>query len=376
MLIYKFLPEIGGAEVQCLKLSRELRKQGVDVKVLTLTSKRDLPKKELIDSVPVTRLPYFRPLELSLLWYLLYLLKNRKKYDILHTHILGPMSVPPMLIASIFRKPYIVKIANSGFRFDYKICEENMKWPLRNLIRRSFFKAYKIISICNAVKSDIITTGFPEQKIESVPNGVEYDYFFPATQELQQQRRTELKLPSNAKIILRVGSLHSKKGLDLLLDAWKKISCKYPDAFLLSVGGTHIPDSLTEKITPLKESVRFDLNSPNGVRSYYQAADIFVLPSLTEGLSNALLEAQACGLGCIASKVGGNMDIIEHGVNGLLINPGDRDELIAAISLLLESPKYCTQLRHGAKNIAKTFNLTHVASRYKNLYSQLLSVPK
>jgi len=372
MLIYKFLPEIGGAEVQCLKLSRELRKRGIDVEVLTLTSSKNLPKKEIIDSVPVTRLPIFRPLELSILWCLFYLLKNQKKYDILHTHIHGPMSVPPMLIASIFRKPYIIKIANSGIRFDYKISEETRKWPLRKLLKQSFFKASKIISICNAVKSDIIATGFSERKIESLPNGVEYDYFHPATRELQKQRRAELRLPENAIIILRVGSLHSKKGLDLLLDTWKSITARYPNAFLLSVGGTNISTSLMEKIKPLEKTVRLDLNSPNGVRSYYQAADIFVLPSLAEGLSNALLEAQACGLSCIATKVGGNMDIIEHKVNGLLINPGDSSELTAAISLLLESPKYRNHLCRGTKNVKKKFNLKHIAARYNSLYSRLL----
>ncbi|HLC17189.1 MAG TPA: glycosyltransferase [Thermodesulfovibrionia bacterium] len=81
--------------------------------------------------------------------------------------------------------------------------------------------------------------------------------------------------------------------------------------------------------------MRFVLNQPDGVLPYFQAADLFVLPSFAEGLSNALLEAQTCGLPAVATHVGGNSDIIQENVNGLLIEPGNVKQLADSLSTLI-----------------------------------------
>jgi glycosyltransferase involved in cell wall biosynthesis len=106
---------------------------------------------------------------------------------------------------------------------------------------------------------------------------------------------------------------------------------------------------------------------------YLQAADVFVLPSATEGLSNSMLEALSTGLPVLATSVGGTPDVISHDVNGYLIPPDDLNELKTGLMTLLADEALCARLgRGGRQRILQEFSLDSIASQLNTLYQRLL----
>ena len=110
------------------------------------------------------------------------------------------------------------------------------------------------------------------------------------------------------------------------------------------------------------------------VDRYLQAADVFVLPSLAEGMSGALLEALASGLPCVVTAIGGNVDVIEDSRNGLLVDTDDPEQLSAAIGRILEDERLASRLGAAARALAaQKYEMSRVADQYLELYSRLLS---
>ena len=106
-------------------------------------------------------------------------------------------------------------------------------------------------------------------------------------------------------------------------------------------------------------------------------ADIFILPSRAEGISNALLEAMACGLPVVVSDIPGNRDVIEHQHNGLCFGVDDPDSLAECLLLLLNQPDLRAQLGVNARRtVEKNYSMNYVADRYAKLYRDLTSEPK
>ena len=111
------------------------------------------------------------------------------------------------------------------------------------------------------------------------------------------------------------------------------------------------------------------------IAKYLNAADLFVLPSLFEGLSNSLIEAMANGLPVISTRVGGSIDIIEDGINGLLVDVNDVDQLTKAISKILEDSGLATRLGKNARQeIEKGYDLNKIAEKYLELYKELVTI--
>jgi len=367
---YPCYPAAGGAERQCLKLSRELVKNGVDVDVLTYRLRPEWKTHEEIDGISITRLPYFVPNELNLPVWFYHLWKMRNRYDIYHVHLFnGAHFVAASWIARLYKKPVIVKIANSGEQFDVAKIKK-MRWPLREGVLRSLFCSNKIIAISKSIKEELLALNVSEDKISFIPNGVEI--FGPISEHTRIQRRKQLHLPERATIILVVGSLTHKKGLTYLFEAWSRIRKNWPNAFLVSVGGEKLPDYCKRVKEEQHSQVKFYLNQPDGVLPFLQSADIFILPSLAEGLSNALLEAQSCGLPCIATRVGGNPDVISDRVNGILIEPRSVDQIVNSLDILISSHELRITYGENALLKSREYDIGNIAKKYIELYHLLI----
>jgi glycosyltransferase involved in cell wall biosynthesis len=171
-------------------------------------------------------------------------------------------------------------------------------------------------------------------------------------------------------MIVYTGRFEPEKRLNDLIQIWPQIKARYPDASLVLVGTGSQLQALKEQAT---EGVIFAGRTDN-VLPYLQSADAFVLPSAREGMSNSLLEAMATSLPVIVTSVGGALDIIEDGVNGFLVGPGDVNRLQSTLAMVLGSPE--TRERVGAaarRKIEEQYALTAAADRLRELYDALLS---
>jgi glycosyltransferase involved in cell wall biosynthesis len=187
-------------------------------------------------------------------------------------------------------------------------------------------------------------------------------------------------------MVLFVGFFSREKCPHVLFDAWARLHHDgLPQTALVFVGATRSPyyevdHRLAEEIREAARRLGLEgkvifAGESRAVEQYYAAADLFVLPSLREGLPNTLLEAMASGLCCIASRIPGITDtLIDHGVNGLLVRPGDALELEQALRQALEAPASAHAWgRRARKTVEERWVIDRVAEQYLAAYQQLAS---
>ncbi len=190
--------------------------------------------------------------------------------------------------------------------------------------------------------------------------------------------RRKLEIPAEAKVVVFTGRLVSYKGLPTLLRVWEKVHPQHPSACLILVGsgGMDIQNceaDLREYVARnrLEQSVRFT-GAVENVQDFLQAADLFVLPTENEAFGLSLIEAMACGLAVISTSVGGVRDILHNEDNGLVVRPGDPEELRGALDYLLTNPSLRARLGERARQtVAERYSSERIANEYFDLFRDL-----
>ena len=202
-------------------------------------------------------------------------------------------------------------------------------------------------------------------------NGVDTQRFAPC-RESRVAMRKELGLPEESFVVGAVGRLVPIKDHQTLLKAAALVSKSGIDVRALLVGSGPERERLQALSTNSLEGRVCFAGDSSRVPELLNAMDVFVLPSLNEGMSNTLLEAIACGLPALATNVGGNPEIIENNVNGCLFTPGDTAWLADKLTLLARNPALVHQLGTAARNHAiESFSLSRMLDTYRNFYLAL-----
>ncbi len=280
---------------------------------------------------------------------------KEKGIDIIHSHT-RVTQVLGCLLAARLKKAYI------------STCHGFFK-------PRAFRKLFpcwgdRVIAISAQVKKHL-TDDFKikEGNISVINNGIDVKWFSERTIATKTSLKTRLGLKS-APVIGIVARLSDVKGHIFLIEAMKLVLEKYPDAQLLIVGEGPMKKDLTVMVErlKLKEKVFF-LPNTSDTRSVLSAMDIFVMPSLIEGLGLSLMEAMACGLAVIGSDVGGIRSLIQDKSNGLLVPPKDPQALGSAIVELLSSFPKTKLLGDNAKVfIERNFPQEQMVKKTEGVY--------
>ena len=229
-----------------------------------------------------------------------------------------------------------------------------------------------------AVKSWLVGEGYDPSKIVVIRNGVDLTRFNEPTDA--EATRRSLGLPAGAPLVVVVSRLTRLKGLEQLIDAAAIIKARNKDARFLIVGET--APSQRAYLDELKRRVAAqgvaDRVAFTGLRSdvpaLLAAADVAVMPSLSEALSNVLLESMAAGAPTVATRVGGTPEALTDGETGLLVPPGDVQPLAAAISRLLDDRALAAHLgRAAGRFVREHLSVERMVSATEQLYSELLA---
>jgi len=220
------------------------------------------------------------------------------------------------------------------------------------------------------MKKRFIKLGIPHSKIRVLYNAVDTDYFTPKDAVTDETRCHST--PKRRVIALYVGNLDLAKGIDVLLKAIPSIVEHQKNFILLVVGSGSRRDELEETIREhhLEDHVRF-LGFRKDVRPYYQMADVLVLPSLREGMSNVLIEAMSSSLPVVATNVGCTPEVIQSNRNGVTVTAGNSEELATTIINLLNN---CSRIRTLSRNaritVRSKYDIGVIGERYESiLYS-------
>ncbi len=349
MIIQAYHPIVGGAERQLGVIAPLLVERGLEVHILTRRYP-GLASFEIIDGIPVHRLAIPGPMPVASLVFTLGGLAalSRIRPDVIHAHELLSPTTTGVGAKILFGTPLVAKVLGGGAMGDISKLKRNPISAIRlNTILK---KVDRFITISREIACELNQAGIPEQKLISIPNGVDTDRFRPVNDEEKRKLEKALHLPEGIRCIY-TGRLEEEKNVAWLASIWGEIRSKHPQASLLAIGA----GSEEENIRQDAPQGVFLLGEKSDVRPYLQSSDIFILPSKREGLSNALLEALACGLPAIATDVGGNRELIEDGVNGLLIPSNDSGRMVSVVNQLLDDT--AARKRMGLK--AREFVLEH-----------------
>lgn len=217
--------------------------------------------------------------------------------------------------------------------------------------------------------------GMRPDKLRTIPNGVDLQRFDRRRWDAATltQLRAELNIPAAAPLILTVGRLHPQKGHSYLIEAATQVLAAHPTAVFVFVGAGQLRDTLAQAIAArnLTANIRL-LGERDDIPQLLAISDLFVLPSLFEGMPNVVLEAMATQVPVIATAVDGTVSLINDGKNGLLIPPRDSAALGAAITRVLDDPAFRSRIADaGLQHVTANFALEQSSERFRSLIDEV-----
>ena len=284
---------------------------------------------------------------------------SEHQYDLVHA-IFG---FPSGLIAYLFRKkvPYVVSLRgsdvpyfNSRFSISYRVMT-----PLIKLIWKS---AIGITSNSEGLKQ-LALESEPNIDIKVIPNGVDVNEFSPNVSETGPGLK-----------ILTVARLIERKGIEYLIDAVSKLKLRIPELSLTVVGSGNMKSVLEEQAKEKmnSDSIRFLGEIPhNELAAIYSSHDIFVLPSLNEGMSNALLEAMASGLPIITTLTGGSKELLNG--NAVLIEKGSSESILEALNAIVYDTEKLLRMKDLSVERSRRFSWSKTTQEYIDFYNDSLA---
>jgi glycosyltransferase involved in cell wall biosynthesis len=385
IVTHRFYPIIGGAENQARLLAMALAARGRRVTVLT-GGVAGLPHKETLDGVQVVRLNrydkehrYVAFLLLFNLRVLGYLLPRLRSFGCVLYFFAIDLFGFSALALRLLGKQTVARTATPSASEIGGAYRTVRGYRLRRMLTAAFSR---FAAISSEVAANLADEGIVVRRIVRARNGVDTTRFFPLPDGERRQLRRQLGLEEERLYLLFCGHFYKTKGLDFLLDGLTALGERrtFPQVELLVLGGSQsilskhsIDRDVTAQLQrqPTAMAVRF-LGQRTDRERYFQAADVFVLPSQSEGMPNALLEAMACGLACVSTPVGGVTDVLRIDSRAVLTAPyGDREALGTAIAALLDDNEQRRALGARAAALAKErYSISAVAQEWEQILSR------
>lgn len=356
----RFPPHVGGAELQAARLAEALVAGGDAVDVLT-TAVSGAPAFEVRQGVRVFRRVTVIPHRVlwgasSLLGSLRFLLRRGRWYDGFLGFGFNSYLAPPALLWQR-RGPLVIRCVTSPAS-DLATCQRLLggSWLLAQVRRSS-----RVVALTPGMARELETCGFDPARICVIPSGVDLRRFGPSPATAR-----------DATSLVYVGRLHEQKGLPSLLEAFSRIAPARPGLRLELLGEGPERPMLAALAAARGVSGRVSFRgavAPEAVREALARAAVVVHPSLQEGLSNALLEAMACGSPIVASDIPANRELLGDSESGLLVPADDPVALAGTIERVLDDPGLARLLGAAAARRAKEqFSLDAAARSYRALF--------
>lgn len=384
ILLLNTLLEAGGAQKAMLQLARGLRDRGHEITVATMYDKAGCREAfEQRFGVPIVDLEMKpapsdradRPGKLGKLWHAgrgvrrLRRLLRRQRIEVLQTfshysNVLGPMVARGTGVR--------VCVTSQRMRL-----EGRSPWLLRadRWISRSRL-AQRMVAVSESVRTYCIEDeGIAPDHVVTIANGLDIENWPSNGQAADRTSlRQTLGIEPDAPMVTTVARLHPQKGYEHLLEAVPGVLEAHPSAHFVWVGDGELEDALSQRIHSAKLEGRVHLTGARSdVPDLLAASDLFVLPSLWEGMPNAVLEAMAAGLPVVATAVDGTPEIVAEGETGWLVPPADGASLREAIRQALGDPARREAMgRAGRQRVERHFSLTRYVDQFEQLYAQLL----
>ncbi len=408
VVITTFYPSIGGAETQTLAQCQSFMQRGYDMHIITFRHKMAWLRGEIIKGVPVTRVAGFllgrRKVLPRLLQRILYLLaifvmswtlwQRRHQYDVLQVCQFNLLVLPLAVVCFLARKRMSIIVISAGAGKRTKTNEsakllagsldsdaswlkvDGKTWidgdlygleatgPLVVAVMRKLLQHSKatVVVLSSRMQRYVCEHHFDLPGMQIIPNGVDLLRFQPIMPDSEDEQYYQT--------VVCVSKLRYEKGIDVLLQAWHSVHQQRPTARLVLVGSGQLQGQLERMAQALEiaESVEF-MGLRSDVPAQFHRGAIAILPSRWEGMPNALLEAMASGLACVATRVSGSEDLLQPAHNGLLVESENIQQMAQALLVLLADPVLVRRYGQAARTtVEQNYSLEHIIDMYVEIY--------
>ena len=289
---------------------------------------------------------------------------GRTKPHLIHTHNLGPLIYSGFASAWGAWRPIL--------HGEHAQLNNEELTPKRLRQRAVFFHAcQRVHTVSHALRDHLIQLGLPGHKIEVIINGVDAKRFSPGPCEAARRR---LGLPADAVVVGVVGRFGPFKRHALLIESFTRLARERSDIHLLVVGGGGSEqDRVTQQALASGAADRIRMvGFQRETAPYYQAMDLLVVPSINEGLSNALLESMASGVPALCHEACGNREVVSHGEDGFVFDLAQPDDLSRCLQETLADPARLREMgRQARAKVLARFSLEGMVRNYERMYREL-----
>ncbi|HUY01148.1 MAG TPA: glycosyltransferase family 4 protein [Candidatus Deferrimicrobium sp.] len=358
--------EVGGAELYSYKLTINLSKLGHKISVFMPNCFGfHFGTKQINKNFRIFFFPYLIAKFLSgilfvigVLLQFLTAIPKMGRVEVVHAHTAGYPMIAGFLLSKILRIPLIITCHGSDI-----ITERNNIW-LRCIQDYIFKRSNYVITVSNELKR-ILEKTLKNISIAVISGGVDKGFFKLKSKNMKD--RTSYN-------ILFVGSLRTLKNPKITLDALLKLKGYKYGLNLNIIGNGPLYDDLIEycQKNQLNNVTFIKSISHKKIRQFYEDADLFLMPSLSEGTPLALIEAMASAKPIIASYVGGITDLIKNGHNGILIDPQNLTQLVEKIQFLIENSEFSKKIGMNARKTVLSRSWENICREYLEIYNKAI----
>jgi glycosyltransferase involved in cell wall biosynthesis len=291
---------------------------------------------------------------------------RRARVDVLHTHLFDP-SVVGLTGGWLARTPLRVVTRH------YSDYHTRIRRPLHVWLDRLCTRmSHRVIAVSMHTAGHLIDVeGAPPAKVSVIHNGIDFSRVRVSSPEAPGRLRVQLDLVDK-RVVLMAARMHPEKGYEHLLAALPRVLARVPNLVLL-IAGTGSLEARYRYLSAslgLGSCVQF-LGFRRDLPDVMAASDLVVLPSLAEAFGLVVAEALYLGVPVVASRVGGIPEIVEDGIDGLLVAPGDDEALAGALTaLLLDDERRCRLRGAGREKVTSRFGFRHMVAAYERLYDE------
>lgn len=357
----------GGAELQALTLANCLEGPACH---FTLCAREDGPTRARVGGAETVVVPKGGTLDPAHLSALVRVIR-RNRVQLIHSHLFGNDLYG--FLASCLTGCQIIHTIHGWDSF--RSCRRRVAYRLMAM------RAARVVAVSELLEAEFRRRiGIRKDKLLVIHNGIDVEGYKDLGD--RQALRRGLGLPPGGPLVGMVGNIKPVKGIDVLLESVPAILSRHPSATFLIVGGTYPGyepyraslDEIIERLGIRGQVVLVGVSE--AIPQILATLDVYVVPSRSEGLSLALLEAMASGLPVVATAVGGTPGVVQDGVSGLLVPPESPSDLALAICRVLDQPVLAHQLRQAARKwVADRHHNREMAVRYLALYREVLGSP-
>ena len=368
MFVIDELCEMGGAERVLIQMIRRLPRERYEPVLATFRIDRSLPFLDEVDCplhvVPLRRTYGWSGLRAAVV---LRRLMREHRTEILHTFF-ETSDLWAGAIARLCGVP--VQISS---RRDMGILRS---WKHKLAYRLLSGQFAQVQCVSGQVRQYAVSTdGLAAGRVVTIHNGLPESRIQP--DQGREEARRALGLEKASHVVSTVAHIRRVKGVDVFVKMAARLAARYPEAVFLVAGENHQPAHYAElqamvAASGLEGNVRF-LGGLNDVSHLLHASDVFCMLSRNEGLSNAILEAMAAGVPCVATRVGGNPELVEPGANGMLVANEDDEAAAEAVSFLFDRPEEAARMgENGQARVRDRFSESAMMQRLCEEYERLL----